>query len=109
MNTCVNPARDTPIIFPVIKLNGLTEEIIISIILLVFSSITLIIIMLPYAKMKKYKRKPRKKPKISETRPSILLVSSPSKLSWNKLMKTLDEFIRLISVSYTHLTLPTSG
>ena len=81
INTWVNPARDTPIIFPVIKLKGLTEEIIISIILLVFSSITLIIIILPYAKMKKYRRNPRKKPNISETRPSILLVSSPSKLS----------------------------
>ena len=58
--------------------------------------------------MKKYRRNPRKKPNISETRPSILLVSSPSKLSWNKLIKTLsgDRVSIIVFAGSSHLYLP---
>ena len=49
---CVNPIKDTPIIFPIISLKGLTEEIITSTILFVFSSIILLITIVPYIKIK---------------------------------------------------------
>ena len=39
-NTCVSPTKPIPIILPIIKSKGLTDEIIISMIRFVFSSIT---------------------------------------------------------------------
>ena len=39
-NTCVSPTKPIPIIFPIIKSKGLTDEIMISMIRFVFSSIT---------------------------------------------------------------------
>ncbi|MNE75248.1 hypothetical protein D3C80_1713870 [compost metagenome] len=47
ITNCNTPAKDVPMIFPIINWNGFTDEIIISMILFVFSSITLRMTMLP--------------------------------------------------------------
>ena len=47
-NTCVSPTKPIPMIFPIIRSNGRTDEIITSMIRLVFSSITPCITIAPY-------------------------------------------------------------
>ena len=76
-NTCVRPTKPMPMIFPIIRSNGLTDEIITSIIRFVFSSITPCMTIPPYMMINIQIMKVNIMPKIEATSAEVLF-SLPS-------------------------------
>ena len=76
--TWVRPTKPIPIIFPIIRSKGFTDETITSMMRFVFSSITPCITIEPYIVINIYINKVASRPKTEATSKECVVVASPS-------------------------------